>query len=73
MDNRPYSNEIYERFCREIEAETNFEIKHYKGRWFYEGPAIFVEDNDFQAVVRATTMPLQSDEMGKTGLVVYPR
>ena len=78
-------DECYEKFEAEEEAMTNHErfandmkLAGYKvngdyhGRWFYEGPAIVVEKEELQSAIRATKVNLQWDEMGKSGLVVYP-
>ena len=46
---------------------------HYEGRYYYEGPAVNVDDDDEkQEVIRATSMPLQWDNLG-LGWVVYPK
>lgn len=47
-------------------------VKEYNGKNFYTGPAVFVEADDLQEVIRATTVRLQTDQMGKSGIVVYP-
>ncbi len=70
-EHRPYEKEHFEQFCREVEA-AGYTVKHYRGRWFYEGPAVSVESDEFQKMVRATTVELQKDELGKTGIIVYP-
>ncbi len=70
---RPYANERYEQFCREIEEHGAHEIEHYRGRFFYEGPAVFIEAIEYEDVIRATSGRLQTDDLGKTGMVVYPR
>ena len=70
---RPYATARYEKFCLEIEENTFFEVEHYQGRWFYEGPAVRIEADELQDVIRATSIKLQWDELGKTGLIVYPR
>jgi len=44
----------------------------YHGRYFYVGPAVDVEREELQAVIRATAVPLQWDQMGESGLVIYP-
>ncbi len=49
------------------------EVEDYKGRWFYGGPAVFVDESELQDVIRATSVQLQWDELGKSGLVIYPR
>jgi hypothetical protein len=64
--------ERYAKFEHEAEA-AGYPVKEYHGRYFYVGPAVFIEAEDLQALIRATTMPLQWDSMGKSGLVVYPK
>lgn len=44
----------------------------YHGRYGYVGPAVVVDQSELQAVVRATSVTLQWDKMGKNGLIVYP-
>lgn len=44
----------------------------YQGRHFYSGPALEIEASDLQEVIRATTLRLRWDAMGKSGLIVYP-
>lgn len=70
---RPYSNALHEQFCEDIEENTELELEHYRGRFFYEGPAVFVEADELQDVIRATKVRVQTDDYGKTGVVVYPR
>ena len=67
-----YPNSVYNRFVREVE-EAGFSWEEYRGRDFYQGPALFIEPEELQAAIRATSMALRWDLMGKTGLVVYPR
>jgi hypothetical protein len=64
--------ERYLQFTHEAER-AGYPVEEYRGRYFYVGPAVRIEEGDLQALIRATTMPLQWDEMGKSGLVVYPR
>lgn len=53
--------------------KTGYDVTGYHGRFFYHGPAVIVHRDKFQDVVRATTMPLQTDDMGKSDIVVYPK
>lgn len=49
------------------------QVQHYRGRFYYEGPAFFIDDgDDLQTVIRATTVRLQWDSLGRSGNVVYP-
>jgi hypothetical protein len=64
-------DERYERFTRDFSGRDGFRT-HYVGRYFFVGPAIDVEADQLQDVIRATDVHVQWDRMGKTGLVVYP-
>lgn len=68
-NHRPYARDHYEQFAREVEA-AGHEVTHYKGRFFYEGPAVAVDD--VQDAIRATNVTVQWDNLGK-GWIVYPR
>jgi hypothetical protein len=63
----------FRRFVEELTA-AGFEdrLSHYRGRNYYEGPAVEVDRDDEQAVIRATSMRLRSDNMGRDGLIFYP-
>lgn len=59
-------------FTRDLLSE-GFKIRDYDGRDFYHGPAVTVDDMDgVRAVIRATSVPVMWDNMGK-GLIVYPK
>ena len=62
--------EKYDKFTADLE-EAGFEVRPYNGRFFYRGPAVRIEQDELQDVIRATTVKLQWDDMGK-GLIVYP-
>ena len=47
--------------------------RDYHGRNYYHGPAVVCERDELQDVIRATTVTLQWDDFGKTGIIVYPR
>lgn len=67
-----YDNEVCNRFVRDMEA-AGFRVEHYRGRMFWEGPAVrTTEDYDEDDIVRATEVPLQRDDMG-LGAIRYPR
>lgn len=55
---------------REDMANAGLEVIEYKGRYFYEGPAVIV--SNIQEAIRATQVDVQWDNMGKD-FVVYPR
>jgi hypothetical protein len=64
--------ERYTQFEQEAE-QAGYQVEEYRGRYFYVGPAVFIEAEELQDLIRATTMPLQWDSMGKSGLIVYPK
>jgi hypothetical protein len=49
------------------------EVEHYNGRSFYSGPAVRIEADELQDVIRETEVRLQWDQLGRDGLIVYPR
>ncbi len=63
-----YDRPKYEKFRKDCEGE-GLEVRHYRGRFFYEGPA--VSTKDIQDVIRATTVRVQWDQLG-LGYIVYP-
>jgi hypothetical protein len=66
-----YNDESCNKFVAECEA-AGFEVEHYKGRFWWEGPAVRVKgDKEYLKVVRATTVNIQNDDMGK-GMIIYP-
>lgn len=62
-------NKRYEKFKREME-EAGLEVENYKGRFFWEGPA--VRTDDLQETLAKTVIPCQWDTLG-LGWIVYPR
>jgi hypothetical protein len=50
--------------------EAVLEVRHYRGRFFWEGPAVVVDD--LQDALGSTEVRCQWDNMGM-GWVVYPR
>ena len=61
--------DCYVKFRQECE-EAGLEVEDYKGRFFYDGPA--VRCKDIQEVIRATTVDCQWDNMG-LDWIVYPK
>ncbi len=49
------------------------EVENYRGRNFYNGPAVRVDESELQGVIRKTRVKIQWDTMGKTGIIIYPR
>jgi hypothetical protein len=64
-----YTRPEHLRFVEDMEA-AGLEVRHYEGRFFYSGPAVFVDD--IQDALSHTKVPCQWDHMG-LGFVVYPR
>ena len=61
----------HQTFRSECEA-AGFVVEHYRGRFFYEGPAVRCESEaEYQDVMRATTVRVQRDQLGR-GWIVYP-
>lgn len=50
--------------------EAGLEVQHYRGRFFWEGPAVPVDD--LQDALSATKVPCQWDNLG-LGWIVYPK
>lgn len=63
-DNPKYRRFVAECYCKELK------IRDYRGRFFYHGPAVSCDD--IQTVIRATTVVVQWDHLGK-GYIVYPK
>ena len=49
---------------------AGLEVEHYRGRFYWEGPAVRVDD--LQDAMSETKVRLQWDSMGR-GYIVYPR
>lgn len=63
-----------QRQFREDMTEAGREIRFYSGRSFYRGWATKAENfNDIQGVIRATSVMLQWDHLGRDGYIVYPQ
>lgn len=63
--------ERYKKFEEELENE--YDVEQYQGRGFYNGPAVRIDSSELQDVIRATTVRVQWDTLGKDKLVVYPK
>ncbi len=60
------------RFVDNMEG-AGFAVEHYRGRNFWQGPAVSVDGTaELQQVIRATDVNLQWDTLGKTAYIVYP-
>lgn len=66
-----YDNDVCNQFVRDME-NAGFTVEHYRGRMFWEGPAVrTTRDYDEDDIVRATEVRLQRDDMG-LGAIRYP-
>jgi hypothetical protein len=72
IDQLLYSIRRYNAFVTDM-TTAGYKPFHYNGRFYYKGPAVTVDRNDLQDVIRATEVKLQWDEMGRDDVVVYPR
>lgn len=53
-------------------SKADRDIRFYEGRFHYQGWATEAEDfNDIQKIIRATSVMLQWDQLGKVGYIVY--
>jgi hypothetical protein len=68
-DEHNYTNADYLQFVEDME-EAGLEVRHYRGRFFWEGPAVVV--SDLQEARGATEVACQWDNMG-LDWIVYPR
>jgi hypothetical protein len=68
-DGHAYSRRDAVQFVRDMEA-AGLEVWHYRGRFYWEGPAVTVDD--LQKALYATKVPCQWDSMGRDW-VVYPK
>ncbi len=65
-----YTNPDYVKFVEDMDAAGRA-VYHYRGRFWYEGPAVDVDSYDkVQDVIRDTKVRVQTDNMG-LGFVVY--
>ncbi len=64
-----YTDPKYQRFVKDMQ-EAGLAPYHYKGRFFWEGPAVNVDD--LQDALSQTKVKCQYDQMG-LGFVVYPK
>jgi hypothetical protein len=65
------TNSRHDRFRRDME-DAGHEVRDYSGRSYYRGPAVVVPSDELQGVIRATEVRVQTDNMEKSSLVVYP-
>jgi|SRR5579863_7138086 len=75
VDGHEYKNKRHQQFVRDMkkaieDGDLDEELQHYRGRFYYEGPAVSCKDP--QEVLSRTKVPCQWDSMGR-GVIVYPK
>lgn len=68
VEESEYTRLSYAKFAMEAE-EAGLEVERYRGRFFYDGPA--VRADNASEVERYVSVPCQTDSMG-LGVIVYP-
>ena len=68
---REYDQGNHRKFVEEMKM-VGREVEHYTGRNFYEGPSIHCDRSELEDVIRASTVRLGWESLGKSGLVVWP-
>jgi hypothetical protein len=63
-----YKSKNFKRFVKDME-EAGLEVRHYNGRFFFEGPAVACDN--LQDVLSNTKVKCQWDNLG-LGYIVYP-
>jgi hypothetical protein len=66
-----YINSDCNQFVSDMKA-AGYDVEHYCGRLFYEGPAVRCAKYRYQSIERATSVKLQTVRVGGSNLVVYP-
>ena len=67
-------NKIYEQFRKDME-KAGYEVNEYRGRNFYDGPAVSTsrrDDISLQDIMSATKVKIQYDNLG-LDYIVYPK
>ena len=65
---REYEDKDCVKFVEDM-VNAGQEVKHYRGRHFWEGPAVV--GDSFGQLAALTSVVLQSDQLG-LGVIVYP-
>ena len=66
-----WKNERYQQFQEDME-KAGYEVREYSGRFYYNGPAVDCDNDEFQEVLSSTKVACQWDAMG-LGKIVYPK
>jgi hypothetical protein len=59
-------------FVMDFMNSDKYELRHYRGRMFYEGPSVVVDRDDLSDALSQTTVKCQWDNLGHDW-VVYPK
>jgi hypothetical protein len=71
VDDHVYTRKSYLQFVRDMRrADLDDALRHYRGRCFYEGPAVVVKN--VQDALSETKVPCVYDNMGMD-YIVYPK
>lgn len=66
-----YTKETSIQFSTDM-SDAGFEVKHYNGRFYWEGPAVSAADHhELADIIASTSVKLQWDNLG-LGYIVYP-
>ena len=63
-------NKKFAQFEEDME-KAGRKVENYRGRNFYNGPAVIVDESELQDVIRETKVQLQWDAMGKSDIIIY--
>lgn len=68
MNSKATTHDTFRREC----LDAGLAVEDYRGRSFYDGSAVYCDSRaEFLTVIRATSVPLLWDELGR-GWIVYP-
>lgn len=68
---KKWESEIFQEFAEDMK-DAGYKVEEYRGRFFYYGPAVRCDSEEFKDVLAATTVACSWDDMG-LGKIVYPR
>lgn len=68
---KKWEGERFQEFQEDME-EAGYEVEEYDGRFYYHGPAVRCDKDEFQEVLSATKVACSWDDMG-LGKIIYPR
>ncbi|MGO9484100.1 MAG: hypothetical protein ACLPX9_05905 [Rhodomicrobium sp.] len=66
-----YDTKECNQFVADMER-AGFKVRHYKGRFSWQGPAVVAGRDRLMEVQKATSVVLQMDNMARD-LVIYPK